>query len=564
MQDRKIQKPISLLFKSIDPVSVTSSASAASPIPPARGVDTNNQLLKMAALKMDANTIVIDLNEELSNAKLDCLAQLIHILNTDLVLAGYYRLGIKRVELKNTYVRLIPKLRAIDSVKSAQILVKTPGDRIREALGLAAKPLADSAMAEQAVPPKKYAIISTLMGEGVCGQVYSSDHTLILSYHQYEPKARINSKTLLKRRIVKALSQFNIPLQALLNAEGKVTDYVYANGAEHEYEMLQLAADIYHPKKLQYHWKHNFYTLISRRFPGENLLTILNRSSKLTTLHTLQLFYNGLLALRQLHSFGIVHRDLKPDNIIYDKKTGRVYVIDLGLAKLATTNSRYCDVGAVHYRSVEAAKNGNTCILSDIVSFEKICLLFFGSPFLYEELLPCDTDANRIRSVLRLQSGYMPSFENVFGKPSDNPKLNRLYGELYELFVWQNKEDLAQRATDDQSLAFLERVIKQYYPEQAFFNTMNSKNIAPVAVPAPDRSAMFKNPALLFPAPTSSSSPSIRQAVTTAATTNNTSSPTSLVSHPVAPLSQPSQVTGPVQNALAMTDASVVSSFTPK
>ncbi len=38
------------------------------------------------------------------------------------------------------------------------------------------------------------------------------------------------------------------------------------------------------------------------------------------------------LALNKMHSFGIVHRDLKHDNIVFEPSTGRVKILDFGLA----------------------------------------------------------------------------------------------------------------------------------------------------------------------------------------------------------------------------------------
>lgn len=79
---------------------------------------------------------------------------------------------------------------------------------------------------------------------------------------------------------------------------------------------------------------------------------------------TLQLFLQLCDAVGYAHQHGVIHRDLKPSNVIVDR-TGRVRVLDFGLAKAIATgspsvSSRLTDVGAFagtwHYASPEQAK----------------------------------------------------------------------------------------------------------------------------------------------------------------------------------------------------------------
>jgi serine/threonine protein kinase len=47
------------------------------------------------------------------------------------------------------------------------------------------------------------------------------------------------------------------------------------------------------------------------------------------------------------HSLGLIHRDIKPANIWIDDKTGRVKILDFGLARPTSTNTRLTETGIV-------------------------------------------------------------------------------------------------------------------------------------------------------------------------------------------------------------------------
>ncbi len=66
---------------------------------------------------------------------------------------------------------------------------------------------------------------------------------------------------------------------------------------------------------------------------GDDLRRILTNAGKLPIERVVEIIRQVCLALEAAHSAGIIHRDLKPQNIMEDAKTGRILVMDFGLAR---------------------------------------------------------------------------------------------------------------------------------------------------------------------------------------------------------------------------------------
>lgn len=74
------------------------------------------------------------------------------------------------------------------------------------------------------------------------------------------------------------------------------------------------------------------YRLILPLIPGESYESFANPNVKLTREGQLRLFLSTVRELIRCHSLNYVVVDLKPDNIFYDFKTGRSYLIDGGMS----------------------------------------------------------------------------------------------------------------------------------------------------------------------------------------------------------------------------------------
>src|SRR3989449_9584808 len=98
---------------------------------------------------------------------------------------------------------------------------------------------------------------------------------------------------------------------------------------------------------------------------GESLAERLRRRGPYTADEALKIAEPILQALSHAHTQGLVHRDIKPDNVMVEAKSGRVLLLDFGIAKLldprgggeaggAKTATGF-PVGTVQYMSPEQA-----------------------------------------------------------------------------------------------------------------------------------------------------------------------------------------------------------------
>jgi eukaryotic-like serine/threonine-protein kinase len=125
---------------------------------------------------------------------------------------------------------------------------------------------------------------------------------------------------------------------------------------------------------------------------GRDLRSILEERGKLPADEAMDIFRQICLALEAAHGVGILHRDLKPQNVMRED-TGRVVVMDFGLARMIDSNDGMTQtgslVGTLDYMSPEQALGKELDQRSDIFALGLIGyeMLTGSMPFMAESMV---------------------------------------------------------------------------------------------------------------------------------------------------------------------------------
>ena len=156
---------------------------------------------------------------------------------------------------------------------------------------------------------------------------------------------------------------------------------------------------------------------------GRDLAAIIHERTKLTPREAVAVIEQVCRALEAAHNVGVIHRDLKPQNIMWETGTGRILVMDFGLAKtlegdrMTQTGAM---VGTMEYMSPEQALAGNLDQRSDIFSLGLIFyeLLTGQTPFRADSALASliKRTQERVVPVSELDKSVPPELSQIVSR----------------------------------------------------------------------------------------------------------------------------------------------------
>lgn len=140
-------------------------------------------------------------------------------------------------------------------------------------------------------------------------------------------------------------------------------------GIKNIIQETQIQASINHknvPKIFNVLQDNDYIYIIQEYVCGIELFDIL-AERKLNDKECRNIIHQLLNILEHIHSLGIVHGDIKPENILYNQKQNKIYLIDFGSARwISNRNQNTVTGGSLGYMSPELITGSPSSIKSDI------------------------------------------------------------------------------------------------------------------------------------------------------------------------------------------------------
>jgi len=162
----------------------------------------------------------------------------------------------------------------------------------------------------------------------------------------------------------------------------------------------------------------NFY-IVMEYVEGQSLFEHLKSSFGTLQSHSEPAFFQVLEqmlnAMVSIHAAGIVHRDIKPENFMFEKRTGRVVLLDLGGSSCTGSERSGC-VGTPLYVSPEVVREGvdaKDCPSVDMWSIGIFLVLMHTGKCPYPTSSKCEIEQKRLEIMMSVANLTKPPIPKI-------------------------------------------------------------------------------------------------------------------------------------------------------
>jgi serine/threonine protein kinase len=147
--------------------------------------------------------------------------------------------------------------------------------------------------------------------------------------------------------------------------------------------------------------------------------------SELDIIKILKQVVSGLVFLKQN---GIIHRDIKLENIMYEKNSGVVKIVDFGLSKL-NQNSRLNQnftsrLGTMQYKSPELNLNGTSSSEGDIWSLGILLYILVSGEYMFDDIRYFSRNRTGLEYVIHSEIEKLKCSDEIKGLIRDMLKVD--------------------------------------------------------------------------------------------------------------------------------------------
>lgn len=186
-------------------------------------------------------------------------------------------------------------------------------------------------------------------------------------------------------------------------------------------------------------------SVLMERVPGRSVIEILVEEKRFTENETATISLQVAEALSFLHSRGWVHRDVKPDNLIYNRNTGTVKLIDFEFSCKYTNRKHLIERrGTLQYVAPEVRRG-------DILKGPEIDVWSLGVTLfvMVTGFFPFNTDQVPLPGTqpsIPIPANCSHNFVNLLHKMLDNRASRRLTIEGFKHHPWIRRESIIKVA----------------------------------------------------------------------------------------------------------------------